>query len=314
MIRIKTPSYYPGLAMAEYGLIGASVLLVCIVGCMTVGTNLQAWFMGLKSDFSQHAERAHLVQMEVAQAHLNSDTLQNQDTGSVDVGDLRTSSSNPDTLCGKDFCVSAPGLTGTSVATAGSNGDVNVTDSAANVYTQFAKIMATQGADPESVSLLTSLANKGHSIADMQNTLKDQRNLYRAYLNAQKYGSSGPIQIHSVTGNALVSWQGTDTNYRSMQRAMNLMKQRLGEFRDLSTQLDSSIDKYPKDARPLLTGAAQVVMQLGSAYHSGTSTDGSGQKRLRYTVDIQPKNIQLIHTNSNTICDNGGDQTRCHRR
>jgi Flp pilus assembly pilin Flp len=284
--------------MAEYGLIGGFVLLVCIVGCMTVGTNLQAWFLSLKSDFAQHAERAHLVQMEVAQAHQHSaeDTVQNQDGGglSVNLGDLRTSSSNPDVLCGKDFCVNAPGLTGTTVATAGSNGDVNITNSVARMYSQFANIMEQKGADPNTVDLLTNLANTGHQIAAMQNTLKNQRTLYRAF----------------TQGTASVQDPKDPYHYQTMQRAANGMSRQLGKFHDLSSQLDASIDQYPEDARPLLTGSAQVVMTLGKAYHFGITPHEGGQKQLKFTVDTG--NIQLIHSNSNTICDNGGDQSKCH--
>jgi hypothetical protein len=90
------------------------------------------------------------------------------------------------------------------------------------------------------------------------------------------------------------------------------MRKRLGEFRDLSNQLNASIDYYPEDARPLLTGAAQVVLQLGSAYRLKTLTDDTGKSRLKFI--IQSNNIPIIHTNSNTICDNGGDQSQCHWR
>jgi hypothetical protein len=307
-IQVKTRNNTSGSALAEYGLIGISVLLVCMLGFMAVGTNLKDWLLGLKSDLAQHAERAHLVQMEVAQAHQNSagDTAQDQDNGLVYLGNLRTSSTNPNALCGQDFCVNAPGLTGTSVATAGSNGDINITDSAANIYSQFAQIMKAKGADPDTVNLLTGLANKGHDIAYFQNKLRYQQSLYYAYLAATQEGSSPD------SASAPVVPSEAPDNYIIMKKASNSMRKRLGEFRDLSNQLNASIDYYPEDARPLLTGAAQVVLQLGSAYRFKTLTDDTGKSRLKFI--IQSNNIPIIHTNSNTICDNGGDQSQCHWR
>jgi hypothetical protein len=270
--------------MAEYVLIGTSVLVVCIAAFLGFGQNLQALLLGLKSDMAQHAQQAQMTQIEVADTALAS---QEDDNTMVDLGDLRTSSSNPDALCGQDFCVDAPGLTGTSVSTAGSNGNINITNSAAGIYTQLAKIMAAKGADATTVNLLTNLALKGHTIGDIQSSLSEQRTELRA------------------TGN-------TSEMYKSMKRDANRMALRLREFQQLSTKMNASIDSYPEDVRSLLTGASEVILKVGNSYKFGTTTNSvTGDKLLKFTITA--KNVQLTHTNSNTICDNGGDQTKCHR-
>jgi hypothetical protein len=265
------------------------VLLVCIAVFLGFGQNLQALLSSLKSDMAQHAQQAQMTQIEVANAKLSSEEDDSiPDNLNLNWGSLRANSANPNALCGKDFCVDAPGLIGTSVSTAGSNGSTSIISSASNIFSQLAKILAEKGADANTVNLLTKLASEGHIIADMHD-----------WLNYDGHQRANRARTQIVTTN-----QYMKSESKSLRNA-------LATFQQLSQQMDSSIGDYPEEVRPLLTNAAKVVLVAGSSYAMWQTKNKAGQRVIRFQAD--PTNVQLIHTNSNTICDNGGDQTKCHQ-
>jgi hypothetical protein len=287
--------------MGEYVLISTSVLSICLVALFGFGHHFQAWLMDLSSNLEQQTQKTPIGQVEVAQApqNLKDNIAQNKESETGNLGGLRVSSSDPNVVCGQDFCVSAPGLTGAAVSTAGSNGNINITESAADIYTQLAQIMKAKGADENTVGLLTRLANQGHSIANLQNQLLQNRSVQRNYLSGNSKSASLKLSDH----------------YQNMSMESDSMEQALANFKQLSAQMNSSLDNYPAEARPLLTKAAQVVVQSGSGYYFWKDTKRTGQPIVRFRIDGNKVGgkVALIHANSNTICDNGGDQSKCHR-
>lgn len=290
MTRIPTRFNSSGISMAEYVLIGVSVLVVSVAACLGIGKSLQTRFLGLKGDMMQHAQQAQTVQVEVAQAHLDSEleNIQNQRDLSVDVHSLWTDSSNPNALCSGDDCISASDLTGSSVSTAGSNGDTTLIDRASSMYSRLAEILKANGADDETVGLLTKLANEGHTIADMQ-----------YWLNFD--GSQKPNRARAQV----------NTTNRYITSESRTLKSSLATFKQLSAQMNASIENYPAEVRSLLSNASQVIISAGSSYTMWQTKNKAGLKVLKFKS--HPTNVSLIHTNSNTICDNGGNQSECHQ-
>lgn len=282
MTRVPTHFNGAGISMAEYVLIGSSVLLLCLAACMGFGKSLQIRLAGLKSDMAQHAQQAQTVQLASAQAHLTADI-----TNSSAFGTLRISTSNPNQLCNNAFCVDSSTLKGSSVSTAGSNGNTNVIDNASNVFSRIAKILEAQGADPKTINLLTQLASAGHNIAFQQDWLN--------YDGSQRVNRTR-LQVKTTN-----RWVSSD---------ISGLRSALSNFKQLLAQLNATINDYPADVRPLLTDAANVVLTAGGSYNVWQAKNRNGQRVLK--AHTTPGSVQTIHTNSNTICDNGGDQSQCH--
>jgi hypothetical protein len=267
---LKRPvaSKQAGLAMLEYGLIGITVLTLCIAGFLSMGTTLKDIFGTLKEDSSKKVEATKIAVQKAKEA---ADTFKaNLAKAALQSGPVTGSG---DSLCSATWCVSAPGLTGTTVQTAGGNGSqvINLTNSAANIYSQMAAILQEQGADPSLIALLTQMANQGHSLANNQNGL-----------------FNGP------------------GDYASMSANINGMRSGLDTFKSLSAQLNASMSLLPADARGILSDASSVIIAIGNSYSlSGT---GNGDEVGWGWTSI---NVQLTHSNSNTICNTGGDTSQC---
>jgi hypothetical protein len=106
--RKKAGYRQPGMAMAEYVVIGTLVLLVCIAGFMGVGHNLRDWFISLQGDMSQQVQQTQATQVAVAQAK----TGQAEKEQALSTAEAwHVNPNDPNSLCNSEFCISAPGVT-----------------------------------------------------------------------------------------------------------------------------------------------------------------------------------------------------------
>jgi len=262
-----------GMALVEYALIGISVLLVCIAAFLVVGGNLNSWMAGLNQQAKQQVDNTNTQKVAIAAAKA-ADEAARAKAAQANIANVATqalSSSGSDSLCSSSWCISAPGLTGATVSTAGSNGNqmVQLTESASNVYAQLAKILEAQGADPGIISLLTNMANQGHAMGNAQSVLLSK---------------SG--------------------DYNTMKSNMTTLSGGLNDFKQMNQQLRSLLPQLPADTRGILQDASNVIIGVGDSY---SLNNGSGEIGWSYTS----KNISLTHSNSNTICQNGGNTSVC---
>lgn len=265
----------PGTSVAEYALLGACVLIISMAGLVGLGHHISNLLSGLRHDLEVSGQEAGQVAQQMnsrnpifASAPVAPPTRGNGMSGDT----LYVDSSNADQLCGPNFCISAPGFSRSTISTAGSNGSIIASTS--DIYSQLAQIMEAQGADPETVALLTRLAQQGHQLGDAESLL------------------------HGRT-------------YTRMKKGVNGLKNGVGRFKALAQELTVNIDNYPPEARALLKDASRVIIGIANSYHVSTSVSSAGNNRVKYTQNIYK--IKLTHYNSNVICSNGGDDTQCIR-
>jgi hypothetical protein len=266
LFRSSQKAAHSGGALAEYGIIGITLVTVCAAGFLLTGKNLDLVFGHLKDDTQKSIDVAKTAEQKAKDAAA---TFKSNLAATA----LQTSASGSGTLCSSEWCISAPGLTGNYVETSGSNGSsmINLTNSAAGIFAQMAAILQAQGADASLINLLTNLANQGHDLANYQNGL---------------FNGAG--------------------DYGTMSSNINGMRDGLSSFKSMSSQLDSLMSQVPADARGILMDASNVIIAIGDSYSlSGT---GNGDEVGWGWHSI---NVQLTHTNSNTICSNGGDTDVC---
>ena len=265
-----------GVTLMEYGVIGTSVVLVCIAAFIALGGDLNEWFAGLKDDAQKQVETTNSKKVEIAASKTAFEKAQAAAAAAniPNVAMTGINASGSGTLCSSSWCIQAPGLTGTSVSTAGSNGNqmVQLTQSAAGIYQQIATILEQQNADPSLVALLTNMANQGHALANNQSTFL------------------------------------TDgVSYDAMRSSMVNTQSGLASFKQMSQQLNGILNQLPADTRGILIDASNVIIGVGDSYTLNVPSDPMAQVDWSYTS----RNIQLVHTNSNTICSNGGDTSSC---
>lgn len=222
-----------GVSLIEYALIGTSVVMLCIVSFMQMSGNLKSWldiFTGeAKSRIENVSTQQQMMQSEKAQYEAAITRAAKAHIANIETKALNSSGSG--SLCSDNWCVNAPGLTGTTVATAGGNGSqIQLTNSAASIYSQIAKILEEQGADASTITLLTNMANQGHSLGENQAIF---------------------------TG---------DSDFSSMQSSMSDFQSGLGKFQQMNQQLLSVLPKLPPDTRGILQDASNVIIGIGNSY------------------------------------------------
>lgn len=264
-----------GMALIEYGIIGVSVVVGCIAAFLVMGNQLNDWILVLRDDSKEQIHNTEIQNAAITQARNAFEEEQARAAvahlANVETEALRAAGGG--SLCGDNWCIEAPGLTGTTVSTAGSNGNqmVQLTNSAAGIYGQLAKILETQGADASLVSLLTNLANQGHALGTAQSQFRN--------------GGS----------------------YENMKTGVQNFQSGITNFKHLNQQLISSLNQLPPDTRGILQDASKVIISIGDSY---TLNLGSGSNST-VGYQFQSTNIKLTHSNSNTICSNGGDTSQC---
>lgn len=265
-----------GVTLLEYGVIGTSVVAVCIAAFIALGGNLNDWLTGLKENTQKQVETTSTKQVAITASKVAFEKAQAEaamaNVPNVSMTGLKSGSGS--SLCSATWCIDAPGLTGNSVSTAGSNGNkmVQLTQSASGVFQQLATVLEQQNADPGLVALLTQMANQGHTLANNQSTFL------------------------------------TDgVEYDAMRSSMTDTKTGLATFKQLDQQLKSKLNQLPADSRGILIDASNVIIGVGESYSFNIPSDPMARVGWSYTS----KNIQLVHSNSNTICSNGGDTSSC---
>jgi polyhydroxyalkanoate synthesis regulator phasin len=156
----KPIQYSTGNTLSEYGLVGSLILLICIAGFLTAGSNLNAIFGALKQDMAAHREIAESQAAITTAAALKATSTSGATPLPRIMGDL---SAEDMALLGQDLS--------NKLQTTGANG---TTQLLATQLELLAKQMLEQGkiSQAESDAILR-LANQGHRFAHMEGLIED---------------------------------------------------------------------------------------------------------------------------------------------
>lgn len=281
------PASGRGMSLVEYGLVGALGFCVCVGTLITVGDQMASLLSGIKQDMRHRVENGKMIKTSLAS--LASPVSSAEVSGTVAKGSLKVNPNNPDELCSQDgWCVKAPGLTGDAVYTTGSNGMQDLSMTAADVYAQMAEIASKEGEDPELVSLLTEMSLKGYAMASLQSQLS---------------ATTGLLQIGFLAD--------------GITQTMGNLQGQLGEFSGMSQRMNMLAAKLPPDQRAILGDAAKVIIAVANSYSLQSyhayeyGYYGYGYDSPAVAVGFTSSKVDLTSTNSETICNNGGDRSKC---
>jgi hypothetical protein len=292
-----------GQSLLEYTTAGALVAVVSIAGMLVMGNGFNDNMDRLKSD----------IMGTVATANVSGSTS-NQDpalaanetvNGSAIIG---PPAAGQQQVCYKSgWCVNIPVTENTELTvTTGSMGS-QMTNQFASVYDQIvAQLAQTQNPDPQTLSLVTELANLGHGIADWQQALWGQC----LAVTDCTYNSS--------TGD---SWGGTGNGYQTspilVTNALTNIEQQTAAFyaknEELADYLKSQPDVLPSYMQEIIDLQATQILNIAGAYDSSKLVISDSLTDPNVTVAKWDfgYDAQLVDQNANTICENGGDTSMC---
>lgn len=171
----------------------------------------------------------------------------------------------------------------------GGNGG-QLTHQFANTLSQIAQQVAKEGSDPGLADLISQLANQGHGIGGLQDSM------------------SGQCKPNSAAGKCTIqmAYTGDQTDPNSSQ--LNTLKS------DFQTKLSAVMNQLQGFQQPLKDDIAIIIqsqsnqiMTLANGYQATVNIAPKGGSKMV----TNSNNAQLIHQSANTICDQGGHN--CHQ-
>lgn len=253
-----------GMSLVEYALVGTSVVMICIVSFVQMSGNLNSWLDIFKEDAKARIENTSIQQQAIlaSKAEHEAALLKASRANIANIETQALRSSDSGSLCSDSWCINAPGLTGTTVSTAGSNGSqIQLTNNAASIYSQIAKILESQGADASTISLLTNMANQGHSLGEAQAVFT------------------------------------SDGDFASMQSSMNNFQSGLSNFQQMNQQLLSLLPKLPPDTRGILQDASNVIIGVGNSYDLNVGSNHVDYTYTSTNISLTHANSNTICAN-----------------
>lgn len=190
-------------------------------------------------------------------------------------GTIAKPAANQDQMCTADgWCVNVPDKSVTDAAmTAGTLG-TQMTHMIADVFTQIAQqLQATPGADPSLITMITNLANKGHTLADMQDAIEEPKGTFQQILNSKD--------------NMAPTLDSFNSQYSQLQ-----------------TYLANHPTALPKEMQAVIGFEANQIDALVSSY-SFTMPDS------QHVEWSWRRSRELTTQSANTICTNGGNTSTC---
>ncbi|HEY9687627.1 MAG TPA: hypothetical protein V6C52_11685 [Coleofasciculaceae cyanobacterium] len=206
------------------------------------------------------------------------------------------------------WCVNVPVTQNTALTvTTGSMGS-QMTNQFASVFDQIAMQLAqNQNPDPQTLALVTELANLGHDISYWQKALWVECS---AGANCTYNASTG------------VSWGGTGYGNMTAPKSQNSLGQielATSAFSSKNSELSSYLKKQP-DVLPsymqeIINSQSSQIMNIAGAYQTSnlvvtTSPTDPNVSIANWSLGYD---AQLVDQNANTICQNGGDTSMCFK-
>lgn len=282
--------YRTGQAKAEYGLILALLALLCIASLKGVGGNVEELFSGIASAFPQSKSYQASVKPTSSATQHNPHTSAGSTSETASTSSLPRNS-RPQQQCAGTFCISLDADTSLApTLTAGSNGDIGKIQQHVRTLREIAEALAKDpNADPSLIAHITTLANQGHLIAAVGSSVYS------------KVDGNG-LNLKNVPAETI-------SNYHLAQ---------LG-FTETKAKVDSYLQAKPAALSPeikarLQTNARMVEQEATTYVQDGK--DGQVTKMAAIETPSTESNNPMgqIHERSNTICENGGNETECIRR
>lgn len=169
-------------------------------------------------------------------------------------------SMNTSQLCSGSACSTTLDLNASVVNTVGSNGQVaQLSSQAADIFTVVAQQLAAQGADNALITLVTNLANTGHSIANGENNL------------------SG--------------------DFSAMSGGISAIQDGRSNFQTLYSQLTPQMSKLPANSRTQVAKAAKVIMTIANNYTFTLTSNNAQYNYQASSADLTTINANTICTN-----------------
>lgn len=270
----KTPKFAcHGNSLPEYVLIACLIVILSVTGLSNVGKNLGNWLAFLKGDMSQHVTSAQAAEA-IAQAEAA--TIPGTGSGSSDSGGGTT------TACINGKCIDIPSsLTGSSL-TLGANGDERVAqlNAMADAFDQLAAMLKDDpSVDPLLAKYLTELALAGHANA---NTQADMLKFDSGTLTAEQIANS-------ITG-----FDGSYSDYQA-----------------LLTKVAPLMGQLPPSTADTINNAIAVTSAIIDPIHNAAAASSANGTTFDYGSAVSKTTVELTHSESNTICNNGGVPPLC---
>lgn len=255
-----------GQSLTEYLFIGALVLLVGVAAVLLIGKNFNLKLIGLKDGMGTSISAAGKYQASVAASKAAWEAQQAaQAGGATGVGAIFKGGQ----VCSGSFCVNLPG-----VQVAGANGAGGTAAKLAGVLQQIAAFLkANPDADPALVSMITNLANLGHTTAD------------------------GMTKVGTCQ-------DGTDCG-GSLQVGLSELQQGSADFAQQAKAVQAFLAAHPQTLPPEMQQVVNGESNLILSYAAGFNITGTS-----WTYTNGPV-AQATDTSSNNICRNGGAPPAC---
>jgi len=308
-----------GVALSEYGIILALILLIGIGALMLLGKSVSSVFSGMVVGWKPSevaspnlaAIPAAVNPSEPAPAN-PAGPVTGESAGGPVAGPgnvLPRPTAGQQRVCLENgWCANIPVVKEQTLTdTTGSLG-VKLTYQFADVLSQIAEqVAAMPDADPGLVNLITVLANHGHTLGDKE---------------AAVHGLCQPGQQcadPAAAGNPDSGMQvnddsSTSTNSTQVRSALQAIATQAGRFSAANDAVQSYLATHPNAIPPemqsLLKFEATEILNIGNAYDprelKTALSNGAADVNWNYAY-----NPQITHQSANTICQNGGNQSKC---
>lgn len=257
---------HSGNTMLEYGLIGSLVVLVCIAAFSDVGSELKAWFTGIKGDMKNQVSAtatANASQLKAMTAYEAQQALKKVQQGTPSGG----------LLCPAGGCASLAIQPYDPAQTAGANGGIDIVDEYANKIKALAdELELNSNVHPDFIEMLVDLADEGHRVAG------DERSVL-TYTQSSDGGFDFSIQ---------------DRYHQTENRAMNYLNAHPNELTPEQVQLLRQASDNIK---------LQMADFIGNADPGSLSGMNINQK---FTDSGGGKGATYVDTQATKICGTSG--------
>lgn len=206
-------------------------------------------------------------------------------------------------LSSSKMCINIPEVTGSGTVsdTLGGLGG-NLVTSYASVFDQIAAQLKAQNADPALVTLITNLAQNGHNIGNMLNTVE----------TVCKTGGSPACDFKSIGG------QLDDSMIQSSHAVNGAISATINttRFQEALQAVNNYFSLHPnsyQDIQGIIQLEASQITNIGQGLNLGIQMT-SGKNSLgnnNFNVTGTANNAKLVNQDANTICANGGNQGVC---
>lgn len=318
----KTSNAQWGSTVVEYSMIAFLVLAVSLVGVSGVGNNLSQLLTKFKTEISSHGSNKTVVAVSATSNVNPSASLPSSASSSTATTIATEQTAQQQSVCFKEgVCVTIPVVnTSNTASTAGVLGG-QLTHEFASVFEQIALQLSQEPkADNRLVSLITQLANGGHTIADSQQSL-----LSLCQPGAACNSTTSVLQTKNAPSQKATANQATPVQQYLQEIGNNTLS-----FQDQYTQLQSYLATHPdalsSSLQQLIATEVTQINTIASAYPTGSTQDSGQNVSVSQSTKKNNKKVTLlddtttwqltgdpvlIHQDANTICGSGGDTSQC---